>query len=177
MSVAVLLTGLTGAGYWRMGTRQQLLEARVSQGVVDSVRYAEAIALIRSLESREDSIKHRVAVVRGVDIRRFVWPHLLDEISVAVPPYTWITDLSPREPTDSLATGPEFTIQGNVGSTPALTRFMKNLEGSPFIENVNLIATEQVVLDGRAIQRFSLGARYQEPPTGVIEAVPIGWVN
>jgi Tfp pilus assembly protein PilN len=173
IAAGVLLLALAGFGYSRMGARQNALEAQIGIEVADSTRYAETIGLVRSLQARQDTIQQKIGVIRSVDTRRYVWPHLLDQISLAVPAYTWITDVTSRESADSLAVGPDFTVQGNVGSTPALTRFMKNLEASPFIGNVTLITTEQAVLEGRTIQRFSLEASYRQPLEGLIETVPI----
>ncbi|MEX2572141.1 MAG: PilN domain-containing protein [Gemmatimonadota bacterium] len=173
IGAGVLLLALVLFGYWRMGERRTALNAQIEQELADSTRYAGAIALVQALQARQDTVTQKIGIIRSVDTRRYVWPHLLDEISLAVPAYTWLTQITSTEPTDSLQVGPVFTIQGNVGSTPALTRFMKNLETSPFIGEVTLITSEQDVVEGRTIQRFSLEARYQEPPQGVIETVPL----
>lgn len=173
IAAALILLSLALFGYWRMGARQVALEAQIRQEVADSTRLAATIELLRSLQARQDTVEQKIEVIRSVDTRRYVWPHLLDEISLAVPAYTWLTDLTSTEPVDSLATGPAFTIQGNAGSTAALTRFMKNLETSPFVREVTLITSEQEILEGRTIQRFSLEARYRQPEQGVIETVPL----
>lgn len=165
-----LLLILLFFGYWRMGSRIETLEGQVMQAVADSTRYAATIALIDSFEARQDTIRQKISVIRSVDTRRYVWPHLLDEISLAVPAYTWLTALTSTEVDSG---GPAFTLQGHAGSTPALTRFMTNLSGSPFIRDVNLITTEQQVTDGRTIQRFSLEARFRDPGPAVVETVPI----
>ncbi len=157
-------------GYGRMGSRIAALETEVAQAVEDSTRYAATIELMRSLEARQDTIRQKISVIRSVDTRRYVWPHLLDQISLAVPPYTWLTSLTSTDAGDG---GPTFTLQGNAGSTPALTRFMTNLEASPFIRDVTLVTAEQQVVDGRTIQRFSLEARYRDPGPELIETVSI----
>jgi Tfp pilus assembly protein PilN len=102
-----------------------------------------------------------------------VWPHLLDQISLAVPAYTWLTEISSTGTAAGADGLPTFTIQGNVGSTPALTRFMKNLEASAFIRDVTLVTSEQDEADGRTIQRFSLEASYRIPEAEVIETIPV----
>src|SRR5206468_11756127 len=33
----------------------------------------------------------RSRVIRTIDGDRYVWPHLLDQVTKALPPYTWIT--------------------------------------------------------------------------------------
>src|SRR5690606_10098837 len=124
----LLLLGLLGTGYWRMGARYTELDTRIQREVTDSTRYASVIELIRALQARQDTIARKIEIIRSVDSRRFVWPHLLDEIGLAVPQYVWLTEISSIEVADSTATGPEFTVQGNAGNTQALTRFMKDLE-------------------------------------------------
>jgi Tfp pilus assembly protein PilN len=172
-ALGLLVVGIVLFAYWRMGTQQAELTTRIQQEVTDSARFATTIGLLGSLQARQDTITQKIGVIRAVDDRRYVWPHLLDEIGLAVPAYTWLTEISSTEVADTLRSGPVFTIQGHAGSTPALTRFMKNLEESPFIRGVTLITTEQEELEGRTIQRFSLEARYREPDLALIRTVPI----
>jgi Tfp pilus assembly protein PilN len=169
----VLVLALLVFGFLRMGTREAQLEARIEEAVEDSTRYASTIELLNSLQARQDTIARKIEVIRSVDTRRYVWPHLMDEISLAVPAYAWMTEITSTESEDSLQVAPSFTIQGAAGSTQALTRFMTNLEASPFITDVSLITTEQEVLEGRPIQRFSLEALYRDPDPSMIQTVPL----
>lgn len=173
VGAGVLLLAFLVFGFWRMGARADSLEGQIQQEVADSTRYASTIALVQSLQARQDTITQKIEVIRSVDSRRYVWPHLLDEISLAVPAYTWLTEIQTTAAADSTQVGPSFTIQGNAGSTQALTRFMKNLEASHFIRDVTLITSEQETVEGRTIQRFSLEARYSTPPASEIVTVPI----
>ena len=173
VSAAVLLLALLVLGFWRMGSRAEAMQAEIQREVTDSTRYASTIALVESLQARQDTITQKIGVIRSVDTRRYVWPHLLDQISLALPAYTWLTEIRSTAAADSLQVGPSFAIQGNAGSTQALTRFMKNLEESSFIRDVTLITSEQETVEGRTIQRFSLEARYSTPPASEIVTVPI----
>jgi Tfp pilus assembly protein PilN len=165
---------------WSQGSRQSTLEARVASEVADSSRFAATIALVTDLQARQDTIRQQIDVIRDVDQRRYVWPRLMDEVSRALPAYTWLTQITSTaiareaaaDTTVRTVVGPAFTIQGNAGSTQALTRFMKNLEDSYFIRDVTLVTSEQVDADGRTIHRFTLEARYETPPSSVVETVP-----
>ena len=169
----LLLVLLVGFGIWRMGQRRAELEARIQAEVTDSTRFATTIELIQALRQRQDTIQQKIAVIREVDQRRYVWPHLLDEISAAVPAYTWLTDIVSAAAADTMAGPLSFTIQGAAGSTQALTRLMKNLEGSPFVRDVTLVTSEQAEEAGRAVHRFTLEARYETPDTAAIQTIPI----
>ncbi|MCK5650106.1 MAG: hypothetical protein KAJ42_01960, partial [Gemmatimonadetes bacterium] len=59
----------------------------------------------------------------------------------------------------------------------ALTRFMADLEDSPFIRGVQLIETTQVPETQGTVTRlvhgFTLEASYEQPPEEMIETVPL----
>lgn len=182
----LLLLLLVGFMFWRQGAERDAVQTRVEQAVTDSTRYATTIALINSLRARQDTIIQKIEVIRSVDQRRYVWPHLLDEISRSVPQYTWLTQVTSTEQPQPAPVagqpapppaGPALTIQGNAGSTQALTRLMKNLEGSPFIRDVTLVTSQQADAEGRTIHRFTVEARYEAPDSSVIETVPVVVVN
>src|SRR5690606_9118969 len=136
VAAGLLVVGLAGFGYWRMGAHQEALRLRIEQEVTDSIRYASTTALVRTLEARQDTVKQKIEIIRSVDSKRYLWGHLLDEISKSVPAYVWLTAIGSAEAPDATGTAGSITIQGNAGSTQSLTRFMKNLESSPYVREV-----------------------------------------
>lgn len=145
-------------------------EAALDVALADSTRYARVIDTQNSLEARQDTIAQKLAMIQEIDAGRYIWPHILDEVSGALPPYTWLVSVYQL----SGGTNPEFNIEGRTGSLPALTRYMDALEASPFIRNVQLVSSEQAQLDeGRVVNDFVLVGTYQDPPTGMIETVPL----
>lgn len=165
--------------YWRVDTGMAEAEMELERQSADSTRFASTIQLVETLRARQDTIEGKIEVIRDVDARRFVWPHVLDEISRALPAYTWLSSISAVEqaaPMDSTAapiTGPSFNLEGNAGSTQALTLFMKSLESSPFIRDVSLVTSERATTSGRSYQKFTLEARYETPDSSFIETIPI----
>jgi Tfp pilus assembly protein PilN len=122
-----------------------------------------------------------------------VWPHILDEVSRALPPYTWITTITqmtakpvlPQRDT-SKAGGdstkkakpvaePQVTFQivGNTVDIQALTRFMRVLESSPFVQNVMLNKSNVMLIDSREVTEFTLDVSYQKPDPAAVTTVPI----
>ena len=172
--LALLWIGYT---FWSVGTRTAELQAALQREAADSAAFAAAIGQTDLLRARQDTILSRIGVIQRVDQRRYVWPHLLDEISRAVPAFTSLTRLTAAaSPADSVQTapvGPGFSLEGNAASTQALTRFMKNLEASPYIEAVTLVTSAQQVAEGRSFQQFTLEARYQEPDSALVRTVPL----
>ncbi len=151
--------------------RQEELTLSIEQAVQDSTRYARLIETQEALRARRDTIAEKLQLIQEIDAGRYIWAHLFDEVSRALPEYTWLTSLGYLDTGTDL---PEFMITGQTGNTFALTRFMKQLEDSPFIRSVRLSNTEQVRTHGdRLVHEFVLMASYEEPPTELIETVPL----
>lgn len=205
---AALLVLVLGAfGFWRQSARAGELNGQIERERADSLRLARTIALMKSMESRRDTIEQKMAVIRSVDGRRYQWPHLMDEISRAVPPFTWLTRVTaagpaggtgphPAPPVPAPAAAPanagdsakaaalpppppppSFNLEGNAATTQALTRFMKNLEASAFIRDVALVTSEQTQTQGRTYLKFTLEARWEQPDSTLVETVPVVPVN
>ncbi len=112
----------------------------------------------------------KALIIREIDTDRFVWVHILDSVSGALPDFTWLTAVQQTSGDGGFV---EFRIDGMTGATPALTRFMRNLEESPFIRDVRLVSQEQMQQGQMLVQNFVLMARYQIPDSSVIVTEPI----
>jgi Tfp pilus assembly protein PilN len=148
------------------------LQVALDQAVADSTRYGRLIETQASLQARQDTIAQKLVMIQEIDAGRYIWPHILDEISRALPPYTWL------ESVEQQGSGwePGFTIMGRTGSLPALTRFMDALEASPFLRNIELVSSERATVGGdetRVVNNFALTGNYQQPPLEMIETVPL----
>jgi Tfp pilus assembly protein PilN len=187
---AVLVAAVTiGAMYFTQSARTSDLTERERQAVQDSTRYVAVLRERRAAEAQRDSILRQVQIIKAIDGDRFVWPHILDEVSRALPPFTWLKSIqqlantlppSQPVPADSTSTAEpaptppvRFRVIGNTVDIQALTRFMKLLEASPFVENVQLARSDLVMLDGKEVTEFQLDADYERPDPAVISTVPV----
>jgi Tfp pilus assembly protein PilN len=66
-----------------------------------------------------------------------------------------------------------FRVVGHTVDIQALTRFMKSLEASPFIQNVQLSRSDLVQAEGKEVTEFTLEAETQSPPPFAIKTVPL----
>jgi Tfp pilus assembly protein PilN len=163
-------------GLWLfLGVRGDMAEVQIAldQAAADSARYSAIIETQAGLRARQDTIAEKLNIIQEIDAGRYIWPHILDEVSRALPPFTWV------EAVDAVGgnnTEPAFQIQGRTGSLPALTRFMDALEASPFLRNIQLVSSEQAQMGGdpnKVVNNFGLTGQYQIPPLDVIETVPL----
>jgi Tfp pilus assembly protein PilN len=139
----------------------------------DSIRYDNIIRRKTRLERQRDSLLAEIQVIRDIDRDRYVWPHVLDAVTKALPPYTWLDDVSARAgETDSIG-GASFQIQGKTPDQGAFTRFMRNLEESPFIEGVTAVSTAMVAEQGHDVTSFVINARYQMPSPSSVTMEPL----
>lgn len=175
MTMFIIVAWIIGPviGLWLfLGVRADRSEAQAGLDVAlaDSARYARIIETQDQLEARQDTIAEKLAMIQEIDAGRYIWSHVLDEVSRALPPYTWLTGVYQM----SGGANPEFNIEGRTGSLPALTRYMDALEASPFIRNVQLVGSEQAQLgEGRVVNDFVLTGLYEQPPVEMIETVPL----
>ena len=69
----------------------------------DSTRYAAVIAQRSAAEASRDSVVRQIDVIKAIDGTRFVWPHILDEVSRALPPYTWLVSIAQTSAVPSIS--------------------------------------------------------------------------
>jgi Tfp pilus assembly protein PilN len=193
--VAVLGVVLAVAGVAAMFVTQNrreegLLEAE-ARAVQDSTRFAAVIRDRRLAEAQRDSVLRQINIIRSIDGERFVWPHIMDEVSRAMPPFTWLTSIAQTSAAPTAA-GPapaeggqaaadtleavgnmKFRVVGNTVDIQALTRFMRFLESSPFIQNVQLARSEVVLVEGKEVTEFQLDAEWERPDSAAIRTVPV----
>lgn len=149
------------------------LQVQIDGAVSDSSRYAGIIERSSTLQARRDSIAARVAVIQEIDQRRYVWPHLMDEVARALPEYTWLTRLTQVVEAERVS----FQVEGRAGTTFAMTTFMENLEASPFVEAVTLVSSAQVPVGsgtpGLLVYEFVFDAIESNPPPEILQTVPL----
>ncbi len=69
------------------------LEQRLTTAVRDSTRLSTVLEARRLVTAERDSVYRQVQIIRTIDDNRYIWAHLLDEISSALPAYTWLTSV------------------------------------------------------------------------------------
>lgn len=167
--VPVLALLVVGWLWFSQRSERSGLEARLQTAVEDSTRLADLRALSDSLLSRRSRIGERLELVSTLDQGRFVWPHILDEVSRAMPSYTWLTAMRTN------ATEPELEIQvdGLAANPLAITRFVRGLQESPYIGTVRILGSQQELVDNVAAQAFKLMLTYEAPPADVVRTEPV----
>jgi Tfp pilus assembly protein PilN len=188
----IVSAGTIGILTWQQQAKADALAAGEQKQVQDSTRYAAVLREKKKAETQRDSVMRQLNIIKTIDNNRFVWPHIMDEVSRALPQYTWLVSIkettpppaapAPADPKDKDKKKPDleetpqamkFQIIGNTVDIQALTRFMKLLEASPFIQNVQLNNSALVQSEGKDVTEFTLDAEYQRPDSTAIRTVPL----
>lgn len=153
-------------------------------------RFRAFLAEKRHQETIRDSLLSQIGVIRTVDGDRYVWPHLLNEVTKALPAYTWLVDMggtAPPPPTpgapqakadtskDSVAAVPviQFTVNGRTVDIQAYTRFLRQLEASPWITDVTPVSAMTVVEKERPVTAFVIRGTYKQADSAYLRTVPL----
>ncbi|HKY97797.1 MAG TPA: PilN domain-containing protein [Gemmatimonadaceae bacterium] len=208
-TVATVAATVLTVGFLFVGqsSRQRTLNEREERAMQDSARYKVVLEAKAKAEAKRDSLYQQVAIIRSIDDSRYLWPHLMEEISNSLPQYTWLTSVKQtstppssavqdtlRKPSapandsekkssaaqrkaraDSVlaaaSRATKFRIVGHTVDIQALTLFMKTLEASPFIQNVQLTRSDIALVDGKEVTEFQLEAESQKPPPFIVKTV------
>ena len=174
-AIATWVLVLLGAAVAYLPRARQVteLEPKLEAAKRDSIRYSGILIRKAQLERRRDSLLAEIQVIRDIDRDRYVWPHILDAVTKALPPYLWLDEVASRGGESSDSGGAALTIQGKTADPQALTRFMRNLEESPFIEGVTIVSSALVAEQGHDVTSFNLTARYSAPPVSILTMEPL----
>jgi Tfp pilus assembly protein PilN len=168
----ILGPALVGLMFFTKRAEKNELDTNIAAALADSAKYTQLIAANKALLARRDTIAMKVNAIQEIDGGRYIWSHVMDELSRALPPYTWLTRITSMPP-DSTETLPRFSMEGRAQNNFALSQYMTQLESSPFIRAVRLTSNELIREREKLVYSFGLEASYENPPPDVIETVPL----
>jgi Tfp pilus assembly protein PilN len=205
VAAALVAIAFVGVFYMRQTSREEELTARRDRALADSTRYANFLRDRYRSEATRDSLLRQVNLIVSLDEDRYVWPHVMDEISRALPQYTWLTTLgfagapqgsnnvvlAPKTAQDTSAAARKrnappkrmdtaipkdvisIRLQGRTVDIQAVTRFMRDLEASPFFSSVVLDKSEPVTDNGKEVAQFQLTFGFSRPDTLLLRRAPL----
>jgi Tfp pilus assembly protein PilN len=172
-------------------TRLRVAQNRRIEVQAEKRRFDAVIAQKRQSERIRDSLVAEINVIRGIDADRYIWPHVLDQITKALPPYTWLTGISvagggnvapgtpgavPVGAGTSDSTGrPQVRvwITGSTVDIQAFTTFLRQLAASPWLTDVMPATTSTIIEADRPVTAFNVAVRYRVADSVYIRTVPL----
>jgi type IV pilus assembly protein PilN len=187
----VLIGGGSAALFVLDTTRLAALESRLEGVKAEKRRFDVVIAQKRQSERIRDSLLAEIVVIRGIDADRYIWPHILDQVTKALPPFTWLTSVQqignvgapvagqaggPPPATDTTGGGGpavRVSIDGQTVDFQAYTTFLRQLQASPWLAEVSPNASTTVTVLDRPVTAFNVTVRYRVADSVYIRTVPM----
>lgn len=167
---AVVVLGGGGALWYIQGNRLDEIDSRIQSMAKDSARLASLQEIVDSLETRRTEIRERMSSVADLDRGRYVWPHLLDEMSGALPDAAWLTSIERASPPPNL----RVDVQGVAASPMIITQYIRALRERQHIGEVEMGGSQlQQLDDGGYGHSFRLTIGYERPPPAAIRTRPL----
>jgi Tfp pilus assembly protein PilN len=204
IGIVALALGAVGVMYFKSSHDRSVAEGRLDKALTDSTRYAGIMEARNQLTAKRDTLLRQVNLIRSIDEDRYVWPHIMDEVSRALPAYTWVTFLQysgtpvgsqnvvalpppapvdPKKPDAKQKPLPTaipkeevaFRLTGRTVDIQALTRYMRDLQQSPFIGLVEVERADPGTDNGKEMYQFTLSMKYrrQDTTSAAIRRLPL----
>src|SRR5881397_1324957 len=166
-------------------------ESRLETVRTEKRRYDIVIAQKRQAEKVRDSLLYQINVIRQIDADRYIWPHVLDQATKALPPYTWITQVRSAstifapgagqpnngpvtiERDSSGAPAVSVSIEGRTVDIQAYTTFLRQLAASPWFTDVTPASSQTVIEADRPVTSFTVTVRYRVADSVYIRTIPL----
>ena len=130
----LLVAGAIGLLYLPRKAAVAGLEPQLAAAQREARRLQAVLRTKAEAEAKRDSLIAQINVIRDIDRERYIWPHIMDAVTQALPPYTWLDGMSNlAQAVDAVGGGVQFQLTGKSADIQAVTRFVRNLEESPFL--------------------------------------------
>ncbi len=150
-------------------------EERQLRGLINERQLQEAL---------RDSLVVDLDALREIDGDRYVWPHILSEVTQALPDFTWIVSLDAVIAQDEfledgtlVPAAVRFSLEGRTSDLQGVTRFLSRLEGSPWLRDVRTGGTQTVMEANQPVTSFQVTGTFQRADSSNINTVPLRQVT
>ncbi len=152
---AVVTAILVAIAYIHVGGLIEYQERR-NAFLQNEIRILDAkIKEIRSLEATKKALLERMRVIEDLQKRRPVIVHVFDELVNTLPPATYLTSVTQK--------GDTLVISGRAESNARVSKYMRNIEASPWLDKPMLDVIERKNVDGMRVSEFRLQAKITTP--------------
>jgi type IV pilus assembly protein PilN len=159
-----------GWRYWNLDKESTRLNAEIASAESEAARLKTILAEVQQFEQRTVQLRERVSLIEQLRHDQTGPVHLLDQISRALPPMLWLTDVK-QSPNLN-----EVLIDGRCTSLTGLSDFVGNLEQSGYFKrSIEIVSSQTETLPAGELVKFSIRAQFQQPASAApVEKGPPG---
>jgi type IV pilus assembly protein PilN len=154
--ILILAVLFIGWRYWTLGRESTQLDADISAAQQETQRLHSVIQQVQQFEQRKAQLQQRVGLIEQLRKGQTGPVHMLDQISRALPPMLWLTELK--------QVGPDVVIDGRCTTLTGLSEFVSNLEASGYFKrSVEIVNTTAEGTSSGELIKFTIKALFQQP--------------
>src|SRR5215467_8576494 len=132
--VLVLTGGVIGWRYVEISRESKKLDDDIAKAQTEATRLHGVIQQVQQFEQQKAQLQQRVVLIEQLRKEQKGPVHMLDEISRALPPMLWLTELK--------QVGAEIVIDGKCTSPIGVSDFVANLEASGYFKrSIDIVST------------------------------------
>jgi len=146
--------------YMAMSSRVEAARQDLQDKQSELNRLKSVIGEVRGFEAKKKELTAKLEVLDKLKANRIGPVRVLDELSRAIPERAWVESFSLD------ATG-SIEIKGVGLKQEVVADFMRNLEASPYYQNIELVVIDQKESKGRTLEAFSIRCVLESPNSAV----------
>lgn len=160
-SVILILAALViGWRYWTIQRDSKQLDDEIAAAQREAARLHSIIQQVQQFEQQKAQLQQRVTLIEELRKGQTGPVHMLDQISRAMPPMLWLTELKQNDKAPD-----EILIDGRCTSLTALSTFASNLEATGYFKrSVEIVSTTaEPVKEVGDLVKFQIKAIFAPP--------------
>jgi type IV pilus assembly protein PilN len=162
-TILVLAFAVTLWRLWVLHGDNARLDEQIAAAQKETQRLHSVIVQVQQFEQRKTQLQQRVTLIEQLRKEQIGPVHMLDQISLSLPPTIWLTEMK------QTATPNEVLIDGRSLSLTGLSDFVANLERSGYFQrSVEIVTstTEPATDKQPEIVKFQIKAVFRNPGDG-----------
>jgi type IV pilus assembly protein PilN len=157
-AILIVAALFVGWRYWSLQQQSAALDREIATAQQETSRLHAVILQVQQFEQQKAQLQQRVVLIEQLRNSQTGPVHMLDQISRALPPMLWLTELK--------QTADGVVIDGRCTAVTSLTDFVSNLEASGYFKrSIDILSSETETMPtppGELI-KFSIRAQFQAP--------------
>jgi type IV pilus assembly protein PilN len=157
-AILIMAALFVGWRYWSLQQQSVALDKDISVAQQETTRLHGVIQQMQQFEQQKAQLQQRVVLIEQLRKTQTGPVHMLDQISMALPPMLWLTELK--------QTDDAVVIDGRCMAVTSLTDFVTNLEASGYFKrSIDILSsqTEAMPTPPGELIKFSIKAQFQQP--------------
>ncbi len=175
----VIVLAAVGFLYTTEARKLSAMQQDLKRVEAEARRFQALISQKRREEKLRDSLVAELDAIRAIDADRYVWPHILEEVTKGLPDFTWLESVAilpgaAADTSDSTAK-PQIrvSIDGRTGDMGGYTRFLRQLADSPWLTNVVAGPTKTAVENNKPVLTFTITVSFRQADSAFIRTAPV----